>query len=261
MKLHRIYGIIIRYIFLFRHSFDRLSDVFYWPTIDLLLWGLTSLYFQSFAPNANQFILVIVSGLLFWIIVWRGQYEISVNLLEDLWNKNLINIFVAPVRFSDWIVSFLIIGVIKALVSLSFAMLIAFLLYKVQIFFYGFYLIPFMFLLIMTGWWIGFILAGIILRYGTRLQTIAWTMVMGLSPFSAVFYPLSILPSWAQTIAHFIPTSYVFEGAREVIFRGTLDPNKLLISFILNLIYLALALLFLKKSFNKALNKGLVKLF
>ena len=38
-------------------------------------------------------VMIIISGILLWIIVWRGQYEITVNLLEDLWDKNLINIF------------------------------------------------------------------------------------------------------------------------------------------------------------------------
>src|SRR3982750_2005036 len=102
MKLHRIFGIILRYLFLFRRSFDRLSDAFYWPTIDLLVWGITSAYLQSFAPKTSPVILIIVSGILLWLITWRAQYEISVGLLEDMWNKNLINIFVSPLKFSEW---------------------------------------------------------------------------------------------------------------------------------------------------------------
>ena len=118
---------------------------------------------------------MIISGILFWIIVWRGQYEIRVNLLEDLWNKNLINIFVAPVSFYEWISSFLILGILKAALSFTYGALIALILYKVQIFSYGFSLLPIMLLLIMTGWWSGFIGAGIILRYGTKIQTVAWS--------------------------------------------------------------------------------------
>lgn len=261
MKLHRIYGNILRYIYFFRRSLDRLTDAFYWPLIDLLLWGITSSYFKSFAPQAPQFVLIIVSGIVFWIIVWRGQYEISVNLLEELWNKNLINIFVSPLKFSEWVLSLLTIGIIKAFLTFSFALLAAFILYHVKIFFYGFYLIPFILLLIMTGWWVGFFVAGIILRYGSKLQTLAWSMVYVISPFSAVFYPLSVLPQWAQNIAVFVPTSYVFEGIREVINTGHLDPQKLYLSFSLNFIYLILSIIFLKRSFNKALNKGLVRLY
>lgn len=261
MKLHRIYAILLRYLYLFKHSYNRITDSFYWPTIDLLLWGLTSIYFRSFAPDTSSFIIVIVSGILLWIIVWRGQYEISVNLLEEMWNKNLINIFVSPLKFTEWVTSLIILGFMKAFLSISFAALIAYLLYKVQIFFYGFYLIPFILLLLMSGWAVGFFVAGLILRLGSKIETFAWSFIMIFSPFSAIYYPVSILPGWAQTISAIVPTSYVFEGAREVIYKGTLDTNKIIISFALNLLYLTLAVIFFKRSFNIALNKGLAKLY
>lgn len=261
MKPHRIYAIILRFMYLFRHSWDRLSDAFYWPTLDLLLWGITSFYFKSYAPQTSQIILIIVGAILLWIIVWRGQYEITVGILEDLWNRNLVNIFVAPLKFSEWIVSLVALGIIKAIISFSFGLLVAFILYKIEVFAYGLYLIPFALLLIMTGWWMGFFIAGIILRYGTKVQTFAWTAPWIVSPFSAIYYPLSALPDWAQKIALLIPTSYIFEGSREVIEKGTLDPNKLYISFLLNFIYLVLSLIFLKRSFNKVLQKGLIRLY
>jgi len=261
MKLHRIYAIILRFMYLFRHSWDRLSDAFYWPTLDLLLWGITSVYFKTYAPETSQIILIIVGAILLWIIVWRGQYEITVGILEDLWNKNLVNIFVAPLKFSEWIISLVALGVIKAIISFSFGLFVALILYKTDVFAYGLYLIPFAFLLIMTGWWMGFFIAGIILRFGTRIQTLAWTAPWVISPFSAIYYPLSALPVWAQKIALLIPTSYVFEGSREVINSGNLDLNKLYISFLLNIIYIILSLIFLRKSFNKVLKMGLVKAY
>ncbi len=261
MKIHRIYGMILRYLYYFRRSFDRMSDAFYWPTVDLVLWGLTSSYFRSYIPGASKIMMIVISGIILWIIVWRGQYEITVNLLDELWNKNLINLFAAPLKFSEWIISVLIIGVIKGAVSLTFATLVAYVLYKIQFFVYGFYLLPIAFCLIMSGWWIGFLVAGTILRLGTRAQTLAWTAVMIISPFSAIYYPLSTLPSWARIVAKLVPTSYVFEAAREVINTGVLDWSKIWASLGLNLIYLVLALLYIKTSFDKVLNKGLVKVY
>jgi ABC-2 type transport system permease protein len=247
-------------MYLFRHSLDRLSDAFYWPTLDLLLWGVTSTYFRSYLPETSQIVLIILGGILLWIIVWRGQYEITIGILEDLWNRNLVNIFVTPLKFSEWITSLVMLGIIKAIMSFSFGLLVAFILYKINIFTLGFYLIPFALLLILTGWWIGFFIAGLILRYGIKIQQLAWTAPWVISPFSAIYYPVTSLPDWAQTIALFIPTSYVFEGAREIIEKGTLDPNKLYISLLLNSIYIILSLIFLKKSFNKVLERGLAKL-
>lgn len=261
MKLHRIYAIILRFMYLFRHSYDRLADTFYWPTLDLLLWGITSSYLKSYIQGTPQIVSIILSGILLWIILWRGQYEITVGVLEDLWNRNLVNIFVAPLKFSEWIIALIALGIIKALMAFAFGLLVAFLLYKINVFAFGFYLIPFSLLLILTGWCVGFFVAGIILRYGSKIQTLAWTAPWIISPFSAIYYPVSALPDWAQKISLFVPTSYVFEGAREVIGKGTLDLNKLYISFFLNVIYLILSLIFLKKSFNKVLKNGLVKAY
>ena len=251
----------MRFLYLFRHSYDRLADAFYWPMIDLFIWGLTGLYMQKIAPNGLFMMNILISGILFWLIVWRGQYEISVNLLEDLFNKNLINIFGSPLKFSEWLISFLIIGLLKAIMSLIFVSVAAFLLYRFRVGIFGFYLIPFFFLLIMMGWWIGFFVSGMILRFGTRAQTLAWSTIALFAPFSAVYYPLSILPEWAQTIAKFIPSSYIFEGIREIIKTGKISPDKLLASLGLNCIYLALSLLFIKSSFKKVLEKGLVKVY
>lgn len=260
MSIYRIYGLVLRYLFLFRHSFDRLTDSFYWPTIDIALWGLTSTYLKNTIGGESNIVIIIISGLIFWWIIWRSQYEITVNILEDLWDKNFINVFVAPVKFSEWVISFLILGVLKSMISLFFMAGVAFLLYRLNIFSFGFYLIPFVLLLMMSGWWVGFIVAGIILRYGTKIQTLAWSLVAVFGPFSGIFYPISVLPEWAQSISSTIPMSYVFEGMREIVQKGTISVDKLIMAFILNTIYLTITLFFLKKSFRKRLKKGLINL-
>ena len=74
MKLYRIWGIALRYLFLFRHSLDRLSDAFFWPVVDLVMWGLTSRFFVSTIGGDNHIILALLGGIILWIFPWRGQY-------------------------------------------------------------------------------------------------------------------------------------------------------------------------------------------
>jgi ABC-2 type transport system permease protein len=261
MKLNRVYAIILRNLYTFRHSFDRLTDAFYWPTIDLILWGITSMYFTRYSTNIPQITLLMLSGVLLWIIVWRGQAEISMGILDDLWNRNLINVFASPIKFSEWIMALVTLGVIKSILSFSFALFIAYILYAINILPYAFYLIPFSILLIMTGWSIGFFITALIMRFGTRIQTFAWTVPWVISPFSAIYYPVAILPNWAQKISGILPTSYIFEGMREVINTGNLDPLKIYISLALNVIYLILSIYCLKSSFNKLMKRGLNQIF
>lgn len=261
MKWHRIYGITLRYLYGFRHSWDRLTDVFYWPAMDLFLWGLTSSYIRTYAPHASNIVLMIVSGLLFWIIVWRAQYEITVNTLEEFWNKNLVNIFVTPLTFSEWVYSFIIIGIIKGLISFAFASVLAFFLYKTGIFVFGWYLLPFIALLYMSGWAVGFFVAGIIIQYGTKIQTLAWATVAVFAPFSAIYYPLSVLPHWAQVVSYAVPMSYIFEDGRQVLATGHADITKLAISFSLSSLYIVAALLFLHAGFKRVFKKGLASVY
>src|SRR3989344_2789323 len=259
MRLHRIWGVVLRYNYLFKHSLDRQVDAFYWPTVDLVLWGVTSSYIASQGGSVNQLLLMVVSGIVLWTILYRGQYEFTVNILEEVWNKNLINMFVSPLKLSEWVAAFSLLGLSKAIVSSGFAALMALFLYKAHIFAHGFLLLPFLFLLLMTGWCVGLVVGGLILRYGTRVQIFAWGMVSIIAPFSAVYYPLSALPNWAQKVAVIVPSSYVFEGARQVFTQGILDWRKVIIALSLNCLYIALALAFFKSSFKKVLNRGLVK--
>lgn len=261
MKLHRIYAIILRNLYGFKHSYDKISDAFYWPTLDLMLWGLTSSVVQNTTGGIHNFLLMVVSGIVFWIIFWRGQYEITIGVLDELWNKNLVNIFVTPLKFSEWVVSWLVMGILKGIMSFVFAFILAFILYQTNFFIYGFYILPFLAMLLLSGWWIGFAIASIIMRFGTKIQTLAWSLPWVLAPFSALYYPVSALPEWAQIIARALPTSYVFEGMRQVVATGELNWNLILISLGLNILYLIIAFSLLYTSYKKLLEKGVVKLY
>lgn len=261
MKVNRIYAITLRYLYLFKHNPDKLVDIFYWPLVDLILWGITTLFIRSLDPSYSKIVIIIVSGLIFWQVVWRGQIEVTINILEELWNKNLVNLFATPLKFSEWITSFVILSIIKLAVSFSFIASLSYILYKVNVFSYGLYLAPFIILLIMSGWWIGIFVGSIILRFGTRIQNLAWSFPWAISPFSAIFYPIAILPPWAQKISRLFPTSYIFEGIRQIINTGAIDTYKLYMSLFLNIIYLILALFLLKRSFRKVLKKGLLKVY
>lgn len=258
MKLHRIYALILRNFYGFRKNLDRITDSFYWPTIDLLMWGLTSQFFTSMG-GGNNVILFVLGGLTMWLIIWKSQYEITINLLDELWNRNLINLFVSPLTFTEWLISSLILGVIRVIMSFSFAILLAYLLYSVKIFEYGFQLLPFMLILLLSGWAIGIIVTSLIFRYGTKIQALCWSLVWVFGPFSAIYYPVSILPNWAQQISKFVPMSYAFEGMRGVLATGQIDYQKVIIGLSLASIYLLLALIFIYKSFNKVMQKGLLK--
>lgn len=262
MSITRIYAVVLRYMYNFRHSYDRITDAFYWPALDLLLWGLTGFYFASLNKDATSAVVAVISGIVFWIIIWRAQYEVTINLLTELWDKNLINFFGAPLKFSEWIASVMIVGIIKALLSFFFAIAVTYLFYKINIFIiFGWYIPVFIILLLLSGWATGFFVSSVLFRYGTKVQTLGWSFIWALAPFSAVYYPVSIMPDWAQILSRLIPTSYVFEQMRALILLHKVDVNQLLICLALNLFYFILGLISIRASFNKLKERGLAKLY
>jgi ABC-2 type transport system permease protein len=259
MNLNRTRAVFIRHVYNFRHHLDRLTDSFYWPVIDILIWGLTSQYVQQ-GNQLNNLIMILLSGLIFWQVVWRGQYEIAVNFLEELWSTNFVNLFSTPLRVGEWLLALLGLGFAKMFVTVGLSMVVVWFLYAVNILTFGWLLIPFFASLLMVGWWVGLFVTGLLVLFGRQIQTFAWAGVYLLAPFSAIYYPVSSLPVWAQTVARFLPTAYIFEGMREVLLTGAIPFEKLVISFGLNIVYLIISILYFRWCFRRSLVNGLARL-
>ncbi|MBI2074320.1 MAG: ABC transporter permease [Candidatus Levybacteria bacterium] len=260
INFNRVFAMVYRYAIYLKHNWDRLSDMFYWPALDLFIWGLTGLYLATLNANHKEYIFIILNGLIFWIIIWRVQYEINVNILSEIWDKNLINILASPLTAWEWVTSLVFVGFIKMIISLTFSATLSLIFYHYNILIYGFYLFPIIVSLLLFGWASGFLVAGFIIRFGAKIQTLAWTGVALFAPFAALYYPLSILPDWAKKVALFVPPSYIFEGMRTMLFKGYFPIDKLVIGFALNIPYLLLSLWFFVFMFNKSKKLGLGRL-
>lgn len=261
MKLHRIYAMILRHLYMMRRNIDKLTDTFYWITLDVFIWGITSVYFQRFSGDFQGVVFTIMSAVILWNMVYRAQVDFSMALLEELWNKNLVNIFVSPITFWEWITSLVILGFTKGVISYTYSAFLIFFLFQVNVLQLSYYIPVFIILLFFSGWTLGFIISGLILRFGTKVQAFAWTVIWIISPLSAIYFPIDVLPTWAQMISRAVPTSYVFEQMRNLLGNGTVDSTKLVICLGLNIVYFSLALIFLRKGFTKVLQKGLVKVY
>lgn len=252
----RIYALCLRHLYPLRRDFDLLSDMIYWPIIDVLLWGITSQWLSS-SSQTSSISSAILIGLIFWNIIWRSQSEVSRNLIEEIWNNNLVNLFSTPITLVEWVLGALALSLIKMFITVLVIVPFIFLMYSINIFVLGWSLIPFFICLVMTGWWVGFISAGIVIRHGPKVQTVVWTLPGVLLPFSAVFFPLALLPAALQPISRVIPTTYVFEAMRSLISTGSFDWRYILVSCCLNILYLILALVWFRKSFTESLKLGL----
>lgn len=258
MKLYRINALLIRHLYLYQRSVPRLMDIFFWPIIELLLWGFLSLYLEKMSFGGLNVVTILLGAIIFWDLMSQSQRAISTTFLEEVWERNLLNIFVSPLRLSEFLFSSVLIALVRVVIVGLVMAGLAWGLYHFNLLYFGFYLIPFMLNLFVFGWTLGFFTTGIILRFGSAAQVLAFGLVFLLQPFSAVFYPVSVLPQGLQYVAKVLPSSHVFEGMRAVIATGTLPVSDLIWAIGTNIFYLALVLWFFARMFARVKEKGML---
>jgi ABC-2 type transport system permease protein len=259
MSWNRIWAVFLRYFYFFA-KMDHLADLFFWPALDIFLWGMTSVWIQAHDVQLPSIAIAILTGLVFWQIIWRSNYEVSVNLLQEFWNRNMVNLFSTPLKLSEWIAALMLVGAFKIFITICFGTFIVWLLYALNIFSIGWAIVPFCASLVLSGWFIGFLSAAVMVYFGQRVQMLAWMTAYIFMPFSAVFYPLSALPVWAQWIAKALPMTYTFEGMRAALQTGVFSWGDFGISMLLNVAYLIGAMTLFSKLFEMSRSKGLARL-
>lgn len=258
MKYYRINALVIRHLYLFKRSVPRIMDILYWPIMELLLWGFISVYMGKLNIAGFNAITVLLGAVIFWDLLSQSQRSVSVSFLEDVWEKNFVNIFVTPLKISEFLMSTIVLGAIRIFAVGIVMGVLAFLFFHFNIFTFGILLVPFMLSLLVFGSILGLFTTGIILRYGTSAQVLAFGFIFLIQPFSAVFYPVSALPASVQFISYLLPSTYIFEGMRDVIASGSLPPILLFHSFLLNFVYLVAVVWYFYKMFSWVKNKGLL---
>lgn len=256
-RLH-ILGLFYRNIVLIRRSVPKLFGLFGFVTVALLLWGFLTLWLQTLAPGdaAPDFIVLILSAFIFWSLFDLSQRSFGISFLEEVWSRNIINLFATPVKLSEMILGFVMVGVTQALLAFLYITALAFLLYSLNVWTLGFYIIPFFLNILVFGWALGVVTIGLVVRFGPSADILAFFIPFLLLPFSAVYYPVSVFPPLLQKITLVLPTRHMFEGMRKVITEGVIPLENVFWASMLNLVCVLLAFLFLYWMLRLARIKG-----
>jgi ABC-2 type transport system permease protein len=258
MNPKRIGALALRYTFLYTRSVPRVAEMFFWPVMDLLVWGFITVYLTRMSNRVPAAVTFLLGSMIFWDILYRAQQAVTISFLEDIWARNLLNIFVAPIRIGEFIAATYVVGFVKILITVGVLAGLAWWFYSWNLFQLGLSLIPLFANLLLMGWAVGMVTTALIMRWGQSAEALAWGIPFLIQPVAAVFYPLNVLPTWIQPISLSIPATHVFEGMRQVLNGKGLSTHHLVWAFGLNIIYLVAAALFFRYMFNVAREKGLL---
>lgn len=245
MNFRIISALVLRYLFLYTRTPMRLIELVFWPVVDLLVWGNLTLFLKDHTTEeAGQYITFsLIGGMILWDVLFRAQQGVAISFLEDVWTRNLLNVFVAPVRTIEYVAATFTIGFLRIGVTVIVLALLAWFSYSFNVFILQWALIPFFINLLVFGWSLGMISTALILRWGQAAESLAWAVPFFIQPIVAVVYPVAKLPGWAQPIAYAFPATHVFEGMREVLDPkiGYLNWNHLVWATLLNIVFLSIA--------------------
>ena len=239
LSAQRVTAMVLRYWYLLRSSWPRLLELIYWPAVQMLMWGFLQTYLAQTTSFAAKAAGLFIGAVLLWDILVRSQLGFAVAFLEEIWSRNLGHLMMSPLRPAELVAALILVSLIKLLVAMVPVALLAYAFFGFNVLSLGVAFAFFFANLVMMSWSLGLISTGVVLRWGLGAESFAWLIVFVFLPLCCVYYPVSTLPSWLQTVALALPPTYVFEGLRAIVLRGDFVGSLMVKALALNAVYFA----------------------
>jgi len=241
VSLARIAAMLLRYFYLLRSSWPRLAELIYWPLVQMLMWG----FLQTYLNRHSGFLAAaggsLIGAIMLWDVLIRGQLGLSVSFLEEMWSRNMANLLISPLRPGEFLAALMAMSLVRMFVGLVPVSLLAIWFFGFNLWGLGLGLVAFFANLLLTGWAVGVVVSGVILRNGLGAEGLAWTLMFLLLPLCAVFYPVATLPGFLQVFAWMLPPTYVFEGMRAIMFEHRFRGDLMAEALSINAVFIAAA--------------------
>ena len=256
MRFNQIYALSLRHIFLISSSLPRIIDLIYWPTVQIFLWGFISKFFTMSSSYYSNTVGIILTAAILYDFLFRASISYNMMFLEEIWSRNFTNLFIAPIRIAEIITSLTLTAILRTLIGLVPAAILAIPLFGVSIFKLG---IPLFFLLLslyIFGVTLGLLVTSGLLRYGPSFENIAWASLFFLAPLGCIYYPIDILPISLQFVAKGLPLVHIFEEMRNILLNDVVNYFDIFKAISISILYFVLGVIVFYVSFYGAKIRG-----
>ena len=245
MNLIRVGAVVRRHWIVLWRGPHRWFEIAFWPVMDAILWGSLGLYMSSAAgsPNATVVGLLLGGITLFWTLT-VVQMTMSMSVMDETNTRNLLNILTTSVTPGEYLLGVAAFGLMKLTMTMTTITVMTTLIYGFALNSLGWNALPIVLLLIVNGWALGFMILGLILRFGPSAEILTWGLNYVLLSVSGVFFPVSALPGGIGGIVQYLPTGLAFEAMRTILRGEPAQPNLLWLAALGSAIVLGLALAF-----------------
>lgn len=240
LNVRRMRGVYRRLLLELLNNKSELFEIISWALLDLLAWGLLASFIERGDVDLPLPITFLIGSALLWAVMFRFQIGSSSSFLYEAWSGNALAVLASPITPLEYFLGGVAFSLTVTAAQLGVMAAIAWIGFGFALSSLGPAIVPFFGILALFGLALSLIVAGLIFRYGHGANMLAWTLSGLLQPLSAVYYPVAVLPGWAQAAAQALPTTHAFEGMRAVLAGEPLPLPRLGAALLLDLVYLAL---------------------
>lgn len=255
----RISALINRHLLLTFRTIDRTLNIFYWPLITLIVWGGNMVWMGQQAVQGSS-VEAVFFAMILWQVTYRVSLEIANSLMEELLSKNLTNLFSTPVTIYEWTIAISVLGILNMFLIGAFGSSMLYLIFGINMLSLGWMLPLLLFALLIAGLAIGFVICAIFITWGRAVRDFMHALVWLIGVFSAMYYPVAVMPDSMQHIASLLPTAAIFEALRGFVTTGVIEQAFVTKGIILNGVYLLLSIVLFVMAFHRSKDQGLGRL-
>ena len=258
----RMRAIARRHAYVLARSPHRLFDVTLWPLVDALLFGALATYVGGGnATGGGRAAGYLVAGIVLWHVVYQSQISVSTGLLEETWSRNLLNVMVTPLREVEYVGGVALFGMLKLAMGVGVVAVGAFVFTAFDVTSLGMGLVPIAAILLFVGWTIALFVIGVVLRFGSGAEALAWGVMFVVMPLSGIFYPVESLPGALQPVAQLLPTTHAFAALRGLVDGHPLDWTQIGIAAASTVAFAIVAMAFLVRMLRIFRRRGYITRF
>ena len=212
VELVRTWAFAHRNVIMARRNVFFVFELTFWPGVAMLSHGLLT-RFLALDAKMTAFILV---GTVALSTIQVCQLDVAYAVLFDIWSKSMKHQFLTPIGIRHMAIGSWLVGVARGVTVFVLMAMIGTWAFRFDFMGGG----PGSLALFLMGCFlcsliIGLFVCSLVLLFGTRAETSAWAAVNFIVMLSGIYYPVSILPGWAQGVAAGIPLTYFLDAFRQ----------------------------------------------
>ena len=220
IRPRRVKGILLNNLYTLRHSPIRIAELFYWPFIEVVLWGFLSNYLRG-RTQVPGGVGVFLGAVVLWDVLFRAQQELAMTYMMNMWDRSIVNLFSSPLKQVEQVLGDVLFSLGRVLIGTTFLVIFTKVAFDFSLLDTGRVLLPSLLILLGFGWALGLAIRSAVMRFGSNAEVLAWSLAFLFQPVAAVYYPVSSLPGPLQPVARAVPASHVFEAIRAFLTDGT----------------------------------------